>query len=190
MTDDLCARLAEDLETAFPTLVRSHQDAVFATALRCTGSWHDAEEIAQETLVRAHRSLSAWDRERIHALRPRAWLCTIAVNLARNRVRDAARRPRLVGLTDALDPATEERHGPAARAEQTEQRQRLATALATLPARQREAIVLRHIAGLGYAEIADSLHAPVGTVKAQVHRGLRALAATLRGQGFTLEEVS
>ncbi|HEY6380158.1 MAG TPA: RNA polymerase sigma factor [Candidatus Dormibacteraeota bacterium] len=190
MTDELCALLAEDLETAFPTLVRTHQDAVFATALRCSGGWHDAEDLAQETFVRAHRSLLGWEAQRIRELRPRAWLCTIVVNLARNRARDAGRRPRVVAFDDARAHAADPPRGPEAWAERSEQRGQLSAALATLPAAHREAIVLRHVAGLGYAEIAQALGAPVGTVKAQVHRGLRTLAEVLRAQGLTLEEVS
>jgi RNA polymerase sigma-70 factor (ECF subfamily) len=190
MTDELSHRLADDLDTAFPDLVRSHQDAVFATALRCSGNWHDAEELAQETFVRAHRSLQGWDAERTRELKPRAWLCTIAVNLARNRVRDAGRRPQPVLFDEARDRVFEPHSGPEAAAERREQSGRLSMALATLPESHREAIVLRHVAGLAYAEIAQALGSPVGTVKAQVHRGLRTLAEVLRGEGFTLEEVS
>lgn len=190
MTEELCERLAEDLDTAFPDLVRSHQDAVFATALRCSGNWHDAEELAQETFVRAHRSLQGWDAGRTRELRPRAWLCTIAVNLARNRVRDSGRRPQTVVFDDARDRVFEPHNSPEAIAERHEQSGRLSMALAKLPESHREAIVLRHVAGLAYADIAQALGSPVGTVKAHVHRGLQTLAEVLRGEGFTLEEVS
>ncbi len=188
-SDDLCEHLAADLDGAFPDLVRLHQDAVFGTALRCTQSWHDAEEIAQEAFVRAHRSLRGWDAERIRQLRPRAWLCTIAVNLVRNRVRDDGRRPQPAELHEGMDPVTARRDGPEAFAERSDDRRRLAAALATLPASHRQAIVLRHVGGLGYAEIAEALDAPVGTVKAQVSRGLRTLAGVLAGQGFEYQEV-
>lgn len=187
MTDDLCDQLAGDVETGFPVLVARHQDAVFGTALRCTGHWQDAEEIAQETFVRAYRSLCAWDAERIRALRPRAWLCTIAVNLMRNRARDGGRRPAtstLEGVADPRDPA----EGPESRAARAAVARALGAALATLPPSHREAVVLRHVAGLGYAEIAAVVGAPVGTVKAHVHRGLRSLAEVLDGPA--LMEVS
>ena len=179
MADDITIRLAADLDDAFPALVRLHQDAVFATALRLTGNWHDAEEVAQEAFLRAHRNLVGWPPERVRELRPRAWLCTIAVNLARNRARDAGRRPAAGDGLDEAATAASGADGPEALALRGDDRRLLAEALHRLPAAQREAVVLRHVAGLPYAEIAEALGTPVGTVKAHVHRGIRVLASLL-----------
>lgn len=166
--------LADDLELAFPRLVEEHQGAVYVTALRCTGCRQAAEDIAQETFVRAYRSLAAWPAERIAALRPRAWLLRITLNAVRNRARDASRRPRTAELGDHHpEPAG----GPEAAALGGERRELLAAALGRLPEEQRIPVVLRHVAGLRYDEIAEATERPVGTVKAQVHRGLRRLAS-------------
>lgn len=184
----LAERLATDLDDAFPSLVAVHQDAVFATALRCTGHWHDAEEVAQETFIRAHRSLSGWEPGRRAQLRVRPWLLSICLNLVRNRVRDAGRRPVGSALDDHAGAlATTPGDGPEARAERGERRGALAAALAELPLDHREAVVLRHVVGMGYAEIARTLDCPVGTAKARTHRGLRALATLLAPQAALLE---
>ena len=91
MDEQLCDALARDLDRAFESVVRDHQDRVFTIAFRLLGDPRDAEEVAQDAFVRAHRALAGYDAERIRALRLRAWLAAIVVNLARNRA--TRRRP-------------------------------------------------------------------------------------------------
>jgi RNA polymerase sigma-70 factor (ECF subfamily) len=186
----LASRLADDLETAFGSLVETHQDAVFGTALRCTGQWQDAEEIAQETFVRAYRALTGWDRERILALRIRGWLLSITINVVRNRVRFDGRRPVTSELFEETALAVRSTTGlPEESMERMETRSALADALSELPESNREAVVLRHVAQLGYDEIALALDCPVGTVKARVHRGVRSLSALLQGDPRIVERL-
>lgn len=175
---ELTDRLAEDLEDAFPELVAAHQSAVFSTALRLTGHWQNAEDAAQETFVRAYRALGEWPAERIRSLRIRSWLLQICLNAVRNRVRGESRRPRTAPLDDGLD-VHDPGAGPESAVGARETRGELAGALAQLPDIYRVPVVLRHVTGLGYGEIAEVVGAPQGTVKAQVHRGLRMLAAAL-----------
>lgn len=184
---ELVVRLAEDLETAFPDFVEAHQNAVFGAALRCTGNWQDAEEVAQETFVRAFTALRAWEGERIRDLRVRGWLLSIALNVVRNRVRDASRRPQPSGLDGEAAMARSDLGLPEPAMDRSEARSALAEALTTLPAAHREAVVLRHVAGLGYQEIAEALDCPVGTAKARVHRGVRTLGALLEGDTRVME---
>src|SRR3990172_11710025 len=80
----LAAELADDLDRAFPDLVRTLQDGVYSGALRMVGNRHDAEEIAQEAFLRAYRALRDYPAERIRQLSPAAWVWTIAANLCRN----------------------------------------------------------------------------------------------------------
>src|SRR3954452_10779766 len=80
-------RLARDLDGTFEVLVRVHVDRCYAIALRILGNPHDAEEVAQDALVRAYRALSGYDPQRIRELRLRGWLATIVVNVCRNGVR-------------------------------------------------------------------------------------------------------
>lgn len=163
MMDDLAARLAHDLDGTFPDLVTSMQDDLHSGLRRLHGP--DAEDLAQETFIRAYQALGGYDAERIRTMRLRGWLWTIALNLGRNRVRDRTRRPRPVPLEDEHGIADPEPADAAA----WDRR------LSRLGPMRRQAVVLRHVVGLDYEEIASALDRPVGTVKSDVHRGLERL---------------
>jgi RNA polymerase sigma-70 factor (ECF subfamily) len=124
-----------------------------------------------------------YPRERVAALRLRPWLASITVNLARNRRRrrDDRQPPgSLEPMLDAgFDPPTDARGTPGAAAERRETQRELAIALLRLTPAVRSAIVLRHVDGLSVAEVAEALGRPEGTIKAQVHRGLRELRGHL-----------
>ena len=113
------------------------------------------------------------------ALRP--WLATIARNLARNRLRrrPPPSRPLEDGDGQPLAVAAPAAAEPAQVAERVQERELLAALLASLPRHWREAVVLRHVEGLPYAEVAEVLGRPVGTVKTHVHRGVRQLREDL-----------
>ena len=160
----------EATERIFERLVLDHQDRVFALALALTGNRHDAEEVAQDTFLRAYRALESYEPERVRDLKQRAWLHRIAVNVVRNRVRGV--RPRLVELNGSEPDA---RSGPEEDVVRRAEVDALAARVACLPQRYREAVVLRHVQELSYAEAAEVLGRPVGTVKANVHRGLKML---------------
>ena len=177
MDDDLALRLASDLDGSFERLVLAHQDRLFSLALRWTGDPREAEEIAQDTFVRAYRALTGYDAERIAGLHLRAWLTRIALNLCRNRAR--VRRPVPVRLDGDDDPviASGADGSPDGRFAHREAVDHWATLLASLPGRYRAPVVLRHVSGLDYDEMAEVLGRPAGTLKAQVHRGLALLRA-------------
>jgi RNA polymerase sigma-70 factor (ECF subfamily) len=161
--DDLCGQLAHDVDAAFPSLVKTLQHDLYSGLRRLQPA--DAEDLTQEVFIRAYRALKEYDPNRIRELRLRAWMWTIALNLGRNRARDRGRRP--------IPVPFEDRHGssdpepPDGRAWDRR--------LAALPSPQRRAIVLRYVAGLTGTEIAEALGRPEGTVKADIHRGLRRL---------------
>ncbi|HEY4227948.1 MAG TPA: RNA polymerase sigma factor [Candidatus Limnocylindrales bacterium] len=175
----LANRLASDVEAAFPALVAEHQDRLYSIALRLLGDRRDAEEVAQDALVRAFRAMRDYPRERVAALRLRPWLASIAVNLARNRRRRHEDRQPPAALEQLLDvgfdPPADRRADPAMRADRRDTQRELAAALLRLTPSVRAAIVLRHVDGLSVAEVAEALGRPQGTIKAQVHRGLREL---------------
>jgi RNA polymerase sigma factor (sigma-70 family) len=179
----LATRLSRDLDAAFPAVVAAHQDRLYTIALRLLGDRRDAEEVAQDALVRAFRAIAGYPPERTAALRLRPWLASIAVNLSRNRRRRIEdRRPpnQLEPLLDAgFDPPGDGRSHPDAMASRRETQRELAGALQRLTPAVRAAIVLRHVDGLSVAETAEALGRPEGTVKAQVHRGLRELKVLL-----------
>ena len=182
MDETFLARLADDVDGGFEALVRSEQHFVFGVAVRLTVDRHDAEEVAQEAFVRAYRALRDYAPERIRALRVRPWLARITLNVQRNRVR---RRRDVVPLDTGTPPAAPHAEGPEANAEATAWRDACAGWLARLPEPYRLAVALRHVDGLTYGEVAEVLDRPVGTVKAQVHRGLGMLRAIVDQAGGT-----
>jgi RNA polymerase sigma factor (sigma-70 family) len=168
--DDLCDRLARDLDEAFPDLVRWMQDPIYSGLRRIHGS--DAEDLAQEAFIRAYRALQGYSAERVRALQLRGWMWTIALNLGRNALRDRARRPLPVEVDDRYavnDPEPPDEVSWDRR-------------LGALSLAQRRAVVLRHVAGLSVAETALALGRPEGTVKADVHRGLEKLKTILEAE--------
>ena len=183
--EELVLALAANPGQAFEALVLHWQQRVYAFALRLTASPQDAEEIAQDTFVRAWRALSQWPPERIRAMRMKAWLYQIALNVFHNRI---ARRSLTVVPLDAPDgrpayePADDWRERPDVAAESAELGRQVAASLIALPAHMRIAVVLRYVEGFTYREIAELLEQPEGTVKAHVHRGTRQLRETLRSE--------
>lgn len=180
----LTAALAADLDGSFESLVRAYQNRLFAFGLRLTGSRQDAEEIAQDALVRAYRALRRYPAERVATLRLRAWLFQVTVNVARNRAR--TRRVSEVPMVAEdgrerldVDGPADEADSPEQQAERHAEQEELAAIVASLPERYRAAVVLRHIQGLSYGEIAAALGQPAGTVKSNVHRGVAYLRAAL-----------
>jgi len=170
------SRIARDLDAAFPDLVRDMQNGIYSGVLRMVPSPADAEDITQETFIRAYRALSEYSRERIHDLNLPGWIWTIALNLCRNAARTRSRRPRTVELDrDAFSGGK----GPEAMAMESDENRRWRQLLYQLPAAQHSAVVLRHVVGLSYREIAEATGRPEGTVKADVHRGITRLQEAL-----------
>ncbi|MGH2726709.1 MAG: RNA polymerase sigma factor, partial [Actinomycetota bacterium] len=145
------AGLPED-EAGFTALVREHGDTVFGLALRRVGDRDIAEDLAQETFLRAWRARATYRGE----TSVRGWLCTIAINVVRDWARRRGRRP-----AESFEPAfvdvASSADDPAARAEVAEAIERLRVALGSLPANHREMFLLRERDGLTYAEIASVL---------------------------------
>ncbi|MEO8745090.1 MAG: RNA polymerase sigma factor [Candidatus Dormiibacterota bacterium] len=162
--------MMDGTERLFERMVHEHQDRVFALGLALTGNRHDAEEVAQDTFLRAYRAMVTYPSERVRDLKQKAWLNRIALNVVRNRVRGV--RPRLVELNGS-EP--DHAQGPEAEAIQKMEIDALAARVAGLPPRYRDAVVLRHVQEMSYAEVAEALGQPLGTVKANVHRGLKML---------------
>jgi RNA polymerase sigma-70 factor (ECF subfamily) len=137
----------------------------------------DAEDLAQDAFLRAHRALRGYTPERIAGLRLRGWLAAIVANLAR----DHGRRQTAVGgsgaaLDGVSDWLADASPGPERILAERESARDWQARLAALPARYRRAVALRHIDGLSYPELAEALGRPLGTVKSDVHRGVRLLS--------------
>lgn len=169
--DDLANALATDLDTTFPTVVETMGRQLFWGLRRICGDHQEAEDLTQETFIRAYRALDGYQPERIRAMDLRPWLWTIAMNLGRNHLRDRSRRPTYVEMTDAGTEDPEPVDGAA-----WDRR------MSALNQHQRTAVVLRHVVGLGIVEISEITGRPEGTVKADVHRGLARLRETIEGE--------
>jgi RNA polymerase sigma-70 factor (ECF subfamily) len=180
---ELKERLVAGVDAAFETLVRAYQHRLYAFAVGLSGNPADAEEIAQDAFLRAYRALRGYPADRIRELHLSAWLHRIALNVMRNRVR--RRRLRVVPLESSPEPA-DQSSGPETQAERREQTAELANLVSGLSESHRNAVVLRCVQGMTYAEAAAVLGQPEGTVKANVHRGLVAL----RRRAGVLSEVS
>ena len=166
-------RLAADLDDAFPEFLAHHQDLVYGIALRSTKRPADAEDLAQEAFIQAYRALLDYPPKRIRELRPKGWLAAIAGNLGRNRARRKA--PPTADLDVVADIRADDAPGPERIVERRASAEAWGARLDALPTRYRRAVELRHVSGLSYPELALALDRPLGTVKSDVHRGVRLL---------------
>jgi RNA polymerase sigma-70 factor (ECF subfamily) len=163
--DDLTKALSRDLDRAFPDLVQSAGPGLYWGLRRMCGDHQEAEDLTQETFIRAYRAMSEFDDSRFDELRLSPWIWTIALNLGRNHLRDRGRRPTFVKMS--VDPGADDPEVIDLAAWDTR--------FEALSPTQRTAVVLRHVVGLGIAEITEATGRPEGTVKADIHRGLERL---------------
>ncbi len=142
--------------------------SVFGTALRLTRSREEAEDLAQEAIVRAYE---AWDR--FDGSNFKAWILRIVTNLYINRYRQKQRTPQLGSLEDenALEPTAQETEEPDRLLFDELVGAEVEEALGKVPEDFRLAVILSDIEGLSYQEIADVTGVPIGTVRSRLARG-------------------
>ncbi len=162
---------------AFDELVRRTEGRVRAVALAVLRDPAGAEDAAQDAFLRAFRRAGSYRDEGPVA----AWLCRIAVRCAHDRIRKAERRRR---LAEAVRPAAAT--GPESfdgasydEAASLGIRAEMESALRSLPPAEREALVLKEVAGMTYREISASSGVPLGTVQSRIHRARLRLAEVL-----------
>lgn len=172
----LVARANNGDRRALDTLLRTHYDRIYAVCRRITGSDADAADAAQEALIKIVRSLPGFDGRSAFS----TWAYRIATNTSLDELRRRRRRPAVVDRVDddgrdleLVDPDA----GP--RVEAVADRMAIDAALAQVPETFRVPLVLRDVGDLDYAEIADALDVPVGTVKSRIARGRAALVELL-----------
>jgi RNA polymerase sigma-70 factor (ECF subfamily) len=169
---------------AFEDLARREERALYRHALRIVGTTADAEDVVQDALFSAWRSIASFQ-----GLSFRAWLFRIATNRALDHLRSRKRRPEL-----PLEPPEDEDVTWAEPAEPGPDLTQLAgdrealalveTALQSLPADQRTALLLRDIEGFAYEEISLITSVEIGTVKSRIHRGRLAVRNVLVARGW------
>jgi RNA polymerase sigma-70 factor (ECF subfamily) len=165
-------------QAAVTALVERFQGLVFGLCLRMIGRRHDAEDVAQESLVRAIRGLHRFDAARDFE----PWLLAIAGNRCRTFLANRRRRPDARPLVDDAADDTPPMYAAESLAEEVQR------ALTTLRAEYRQAFLLFHQHELSYADIAAALAVPLGTVKTWVHRARQELIEQLRNRGV-IDEV-
>ena len=175
-------------ERACYLLVKRFERPIFSILLRMVRDRPTAEDLAQETFLRAFRSLSTYDTGR----KLSSWLFTIAHNVAI----DHLRKKKLATVPletpdDTPEPldtaATPESQSPERVAMRSAFRRAFETALGALRPEYAEVLVLRFQEGLAYDEIAAIVGLPLGTVKTHLYRARRALARELENLGFEAE---
>jgi RNA polymerase sigma-70 factor (ECF subfamily) len=164
---------------AFAEEALSHIDGLYGAALRLTGRAADAEDLVQDTYLKAFRFQSRFER----GTNLKAWLFTILHNTWRNARRASARDPIAVD-SEAVERAPAETRpsdSPEARLSQQMLDADLRAALETLPDIFRQAVWLRDVEDFSYAEIATMVGVPIGTVMSRISRGRRLLHERLTG---------
>ena len=153
-------------EEAFAEIFRRFHVMVYNVAARLSGDPAEAEDLVQEVFLRVHRHLGSFaGRSSL-----KTWIYRITINHCRSRLgRRSRQREREMATPPegVRDPG----RGPEERAMAADAARQLQDALAALPRRFREAVVLRDVEGLAYEEIASVLRVPVGTVRSRIARG-------------------
>jgi RNA polymerase sigma-70 factor, ECF subfamily len=167
---DLIQRARRGDAEAFGELVIRYQMSVFNVCYRILHERGEAEDMTQETFLRARERLHTFDEER--ALGP--WVRRVAANVCLNHLKSQKQTAPLDEEYDA-----DESHRPETQIEARERSEQIRSALASLPAHYRVVIELRHYQQLSYDEIASELNIPLSDVKSHLFRARKILAEKL-----------
>jgi RNA polymerase sigma-70 factor (ECF subfamily) len=167
-SDALAARAANGDRAALEALLDRHADHVHAVCRRVLTDREDALDATQEALIAIARGIRRFDGRSAFT----TWMYRVATNAALDEARRSSRRPRPVDEPTPGAPAPDTTSAVDARLD-------VDAALATLPEEFRVAVVLRDLCDLDYAEIAEVLAVPAGTVRSRISRGRALLAAAL-----------
>jgi RNA polymerase sigma-70 factor (ECF subfamily) len=172
-------------QARFTEVAMEHMPGLYSAALRMTRNASDAEDLVQETYLKAYRSYGSFQE----GTNLRAWLYRILTNTFINSYRAAKRRPEVTDVEDVEDLYLYKRlSGPgsdqAGRSAEDEALDRFTdedvkSALEALPETFRMAVLLADVEGFSYKEISEITDVPIGTVMSRIHRGRRALQKAL-----------
>lgn len=172
---DLLAAFAGGDRAAALTLTERLTPRVLAQAFRVLGQRAEAEDVAQEAMMRLWRIAPDWEPDRAQVT---TWLYRVVANLCTDRLRKRGRGVPLDQVAEPVDDTPSAAQG----LQNTARTQALRDALADLPERQAQAVALRHLEDLGNAEIAAIMDTNVRTVESLIARGKRWLSARLEGR--------
>jgi RNA polymerase sigma-70 factor (ECF subfamily) len=154
---------------ALERLLHDHADRIHAVCRRIIGNPEDALDATQEAMIAVARGITRFDGNS----RISTWIYRVATNAALDELRRQRRRPVPAESEVTSDPRRDSTAAVDARLD-------VDAALATVPEEFRVAVVLRDLCDLDYAEIADALNVPIGTVRSRIARGRAALEAWFR----------
>jgi RNA polymerase sigma-70 factor (ECF subfamily) len=161
---------------AFGELVHRYQNSVFSVCYRMLGERREAEDMTQETFVRAYERLETFDIDRDFG----PWIRRVAVNITLNHLQ--RNRPPQFPLDEEFDlPIQQTQSSPEASLERSERSETIKRAILALPAHYRAVIELRHFQELSYAEISSALHISLSDVKTRLFRARKRLAKRIEG---------
>lgn len=177
--------VVRDSTTEFEALALQHLGDLLGSALRMTRNWEDAQDLTQDTLVRAFRGFGSFQT----GTNFKAWIFRIMVNTYINLQRKSARRPRTVswedvpgeGETGGFDPLAEDGR-PEGTTLATLPNEKLKAALDVLPDEFRIPVLLCDVEEFSYKDIATMLGIPLGTVRSRIFRGRQRLREALTGE--------
>ncbi len=184
------------METAarqeFEKVALPQLDSIYGAALRLTRNPAEAEDLVQDTFVRAYRFWHTFKT----GTSIKAWLFTILRNTFINRYHRGNRRRsarhdleaqlNALGSDVAVARPTQPLPGPEAAVGQRVTRERINSALESVPEDYRTAVMLADLEGLAYKEIAEIMECPIGTVMSRIYRGRRLLAKLLKDHAVEL----
>jgi RNA polymerase sigma-70 factor (ECF subfamily) len=187
----VAAKAAKGDHEAFRLLVERYQDRAYRLALRVMRDEESARDVVQEAYLKAYRSLDRFEgRSSFYT-----WFYRIVMNLCLDAKRRqpatravewdeqvAMQTPASTGL-DAVDADYQRSTGPSGELERAELREALRKAIEQLPDDARQTLLLREVDGLSYAEIAEALEIPKGTVMSRLHHARRRLRGLLEADG-------
>lgn len=168
---ELLLRVARGDDEALEALYDRHESLVYSLALRIVGRSIDAEDVLQDTWVQVWKQAARYDASRGSVA---AWLVTITRSRALDRLRARGTRANAEQHLALVEPAVAADE-PLSSAGQSELRERVNAALASLTEPQRTSLELAYYRGLSQSEIATQLNAPLGTVKSWIRQGLARL---------------
>jgi RNA polymerase sigma-70 factor (ECF subfamily) len=168
---------------AFDLLVRKYQHRIISVIGRYVANWSDAQDVAQDTFVRAYRAIGSFRGDSAFY----TWLYKIAINTSKNWLVSQGRRPPTedVAVEDAVlfdgDSRLKDRDTPERELMRQQVEQIVYRTVQALPEELRTAITLREVDGLSYEEIAQTMGCPIGTVRSRIFRAREAVDQQLRG---------
>lgn len=172
---DLLAAFANGQRTAALTLTQRLTPRVMGQAYRMLGNRAEAEDVAQDAMMRLWKIAPDWDADRAQVT---TWLYRVVANLCTDRLRKSGRGVAL----DAIEEPADKAPSVVQQLQDTARATALRNAMADLPERQAQAVSLRHLESLGNPQIADIMDTNVRTVESLIARGKRALIAKLAGR--------